>query len=169
MLLSLHYKFLWCSLGPAVVFAVSKAFVRKEEEMTVVKNVNKIKKVNALFITPNEIPKEIEIPNTSRTYKDLIHGPISKICLEQENDDRSKVSLLYTASDDIRFSANRYLKDYGIICSNIIIIGEAKNGKYKSLTKDQVEKYQDVFGEESIKQLNAKIRARVLARRFLRR
>lgn len=137
--------------------------------MTVVKDVNKIKKVNALFITPNEIPKEIEIPNTSRTYKDLMHGPISKICLEQENDDRNKICLLYNSSDTMRFTANRYLKDYGIIYGNIIIIGETKNGKYKSLTKDQVVKYQDVFGKKSIKQLNDKIRNRVLAYRILRR
>ncbi len=135
--------------------------------MTVVKNVKKVKEINVLCVTSDKLPKEIKVPNTPRTYRDFIYGPISSICLEQKNE--NKVCLLYTTNSNIRFNANRYIDGYGIICGNIIIVGQDRNGNYKSLTKEQVTKYKKIFGEESIKELNTKIRARVLALRILRR
>ncbi len=39
--------------------------------MPVVRNIEKIKKIKVLYVVPNEVPKEVMIPPTSRTFRDL--------------------------------------------------------------------------------------------------
>lgn len=131
--------------------------------MPVVKNIEKIKKVKVLYVVPNEVPKEVVIPATSRTFKDLIHGPIKTTHLE--NTAKSKVCVLSNANGG---AANRIVND-DIIYGNFIIVGTTKDDDYKSLTKKQIDTYTNQFNETSIKELNAKIRVRVLARSILRR
>ena len=131
--------------------------------MPVVKDIEKVKRVKVLYVVPNEVPKEVVIPTISRTIKDLIHGPIKTTYLE--NTTKSKVCVLSNANGSV---ANRIVND-NIIYGNFIIVGTTKEDNYKSLTKNQIDTYTNQFNETSIKELNAKIRVRVLARSILRR
>jgi len=131
--------------------------------MPVVKKIEKIKKIKVLYVAPNEVPREVIILATSRTFRDLIHGPIKTTYLG--NTTKSKVCVLSNANGGI---ANRVINN-SIIYGNFIIANETKDNDYKSLTRTQIDTYINQFNETSIKELNAKIRVRVLARSMLRR
>ncbi len=131
--------------------------------MPVVKDIKKVKRIKVLYVVPNEVPKVVVIPATSRTIKDLIHGPIKTTYLE--NTSKSKVCVLSSINSG---TANRVVNE-NIIYGNFIITSETKDNDYKSLTKKQIDTYINQFNEISIKELNAKIRVKVLARTILRK
>lgn len=136
--------------------------------MPVVRNIERIKKATVLFIPPNKSPQEIVMPPTERTIRELVNGPIKKIYLNK--DTRDKPIILCNANKDRSLAtANRYLSSYGIIYGNFIIARETPSGDYKSLTKEQINTYQDLFGDESISQMNMRIKDMVALRRKIRR
>lgn len=143
--------------------------------MPVVKEREQIKRINVLYIRPNETPKEIIVPDTERTIRDLVGSPMKTIYLDNPTKEaNNKVILLYNENKNKGLvSANRYLSHHGIIYGNFIIALENKNGYYKSLTKELVTKYSELFGRESIKEteehVKSRIRASVILREKLRR
>lgn len=136
--------------------------------MPVVRDIERIKRVTVLFIAPNRLPQEIVMPPTERTIRELVNGPIKTIYLSK--DMRDKPIILCNANKDRSLAtANRYLSPYGIIYGNFIIARETPSGDYKSLTKEQINAYQDMFGDESISQMNMRIKNLIALRRKIRR
>ena len=136
--------------------------------MPVVKNIESIKRITVLYVAPNELPKELIMPPTVRTLKEIINGPIKTIYLQ--TDVRDKPVILCNANKDRSLTtANRYLPPYGIIYGNFIIVRETSNGDYKSLTKEQISTYQSMFNNESISQVNEQIKNLIALRRKIRR
>ncbi len=136
--------------------------------MPVVRNIETLKRINVLYVISNELPQEVKIPPTQRTIRDLINGPINSICLKAGT--RNKEVILCNANKTNCLSkANRYVSNYGTIYGNFIIALESKDGEYKSLSKEQISKYQKMFNEKSIEQMNTIIKGRLSFRRSLRR
>ncbi len=135
--------------------------------MPVIRNLERVKMIDVLFIAPKSLPAEISMPATSRTIKELINGPIKTIYLTTGT--RDKVAILCSANKDRSLaSANRYLAPYGIIYGSFIILRETSNGDYKSLTKEQINNYQELFNEDSINKVDARIKNLVALRRKIR-
>ncbi len=147
----------------------------KFKVMSAVRDVEQVKRIKLLYIRPNEIPREIIVPDTQRTIKDLVGNPMKTIYLDSATKGaKDKVILLYNENKDKGLvSANRYLSHYGIIYGNFVIALENKNGYYKSLTNELITKYSELFGSESIKEtekhIKSLIRSRVILREQLRR
>ena len=136
--------------------------------MPVIKDIESIKRITVLYVAPNELPKELVMPPTARTLKEIINGPIKTIYLQ--TDKRDKPVILCNANKDRSLAtANRYLSPYGIIYGNFIIARETSSGDYKSLTKEQISIYQNMFDSESISKLNQQIRNLISLRRKIRR
>lgn len=136
--------------------------------MPVVRNLEKVNRIKILYIPPKSLPKEIVIPSTLRTIKELINGPIKTIYLTTGI--RAKEVILFSQNNEKNLSvANRYIPKYGTIYGSFIIAVESKNGEYKSLNNEQVVRYQDMFNEESIKKMETIIKRTVAFRRALRR
>lgn len=132
--------------------------------MPVVKDIYKIKKINVLYVVPNETPKEILMPLSQRTLQELIHGPLKVINLDNINN----VCALCNANGHSGRVANRIINDT-IVHDNFIIARLSGKNDYKSLTKDQISKYTEMFGYDSIKRLNNKIKTRIAIRSILRK
>ena len=124
-----------------------------------------MKELKILFVTPNELAKEVKIPNTFKAMQDLVKGPIklfhfpnSNVCLAcNEN-------MLLT-----RKIPNRFIEKLGMVYGDFIILRVTKYGEFKSLTKEQLKQYQELFGESSINRAKSRLQARKLAFMLLRR
>lgn len=132
--------------------------------MPVVKDIYKLKEINVLYVVPNETPKEISMPLSQRTLKELLHGPLKVISLDNVNN----VCALCNANGNFGRMANRVIND-SIVYDNFIIARLSGKNNYKSLTKDQISKYTEMFGYDSIKRLNNKIKTRLAIRSILRK
>lgn len=134
----------------------------------IIKDIKHPNMIDILYVTPEKIPVKLTIPNTPRSRRELLNanGLINDIKLDKSEKD--KVYLL--VGENKTAPANRFLSnEHGIIYGNFILLNRNKNGEYKSLSKEQIIKYQDMFGTESIELLKRKISSRLYLRRKLRK
>lgn len=115
--------------------------------------------INVLIVEPNELPYEKEIPNTLKARQNIVGGLIE--CTGMMDD--SDVVLIMNEEGKInKLPLNRDI-GYDIIAGTFIIAGDdIENGDFKSLTKDQVEKYKKRFDGQSITETKNKIAAIML-------
>ena len=117
-------------------------------------------KINALLIKPYHLPKVIEVSNTLSEYQKLVHGKIEVCYLPTDNE----VCLI--CNEEGKFDGSYVNRDIGcdIIYGDFLIVGDdLENGDFKSLTKNQIEKYSKRFDEESITRTRNRLTARRLA------
>ena len=118
-----------------------------------------IKKIKALLICPNELPKVVEIPNTLKSFQAQVNGKIAVSYLLKDND------ICLICNDEGKFNLSKPNRSIGndIIYDNFLIVGDDYvKGDFKSLTKEQILKYQKLFDKDSITRTQSKINARKL-------
>lgn len=117
-------------------------------------------KINALLICPNKIPKLIEIYNTLSEHQKLVHGKIEVCYLPTDNE------ACIICNENGKFDGYVANRDIGcdIIYGDFLIVGnDLVNGDFKSLTKQQIEKYSNMFDKKSITRTKNRLIARKLA------
>lgn len=117
-------------------------------------------KINALLICPNKIPKLIEISNTLSEHQKLVHGKIEVCYLPTDNE------VCIICNENGKFDGSIANRDIGcdIIYGDFLIVGnDLVNGDFKSLTKQQIENYSNMFDKKSITRTKNRLIARKLA------
>ncbi len=118
-----------------------------------------IKKIKALLICPNELPKVVEIPNTLKSFQAQVNGKIAVSYLLKDDD----VCLICNDEGKFNLSKPNRSIEHDIIYDNFLIVGDDYvKGDFKSLTKEQILKYQKLFDKDSITRTQSKINARKL-------
>lgn len=118
-------------------------------------------KIKVLLVCPNDIPKVANISNTLQTKQKLVNGQIELCYILGDKE----VCLI--CNENGKFDGSLPNRDigYDIIYGNFLVVGDDYvNGDFKSLTKEQIKKYQKYFNEDSIKKTKSKITARMLAK-----
>lgn len=112
------------------------------------------RKLKCLIVEPNELPKEIEIDNTLKAKQDLVGGSIEYVSREHYPD---VILICNEEGKLIGLPYNRYIGQ-DIIAGPFIIVGDDPEiGEDRSLTDEQIKKYQKVFDEKSISDTNIKL------------
>ena len=117
--------------------------------------------INVLIVEPFELPYEKEIPNTLEAKQKIVGGHIECTCLLDDD----SVSIICNEEGKIRgLPLNRDI-GHDIIAGTFIIAGDDyENGEFISLTNEQIEKYKERFGKESIAKTENKIAEIVIKR-----
>jgi hypothetical protein len=119
-----------------------------------------INKISILLVCPNEIPKVMKIQNTLEAKQKLVDGLIEVCYLPEDNE----VCLICNEEGKLNNSLPNRNIGYDFIYGNFLIVGDDyANADFKSLTNEQIKKYKEMFGEESIRKTNNRINARKLA------
>ena len=110
--------------------------------------------INVLIVEPFELPYEKEIPNTLEAKQKIVGGHIECTCLLDDD----SVSIICNEEGKIRgLPLNRDI-GHDIIAGTFIIVGDDyENGEFISLTDEQICKYKEKFGKESIAETENKI------------
>ncbi|MDD4188219.1 MAG: DUF3846 domain-containing protein [Bacilli bacterium] len=119
--------------------------------------------INVLIVEPNELPYEKTIPNTLKAKQEIVNGYIQCTSLLADPD------VVLICNEEGKINNLPYNRDIGhdIIAGTFIIAGDdIENGDFKSLTKEQVEKYKIKFDKQSIKNTESKIEAILLKNSF---
>ena len=125
-----------------------------------------MEKVKILLIKPNELPKEMVIPNTLRAKQKLVGGLI-EVCYMPDD---SEVCLVCNEEGRINNLPINRVIGRSVIHGDFFVVGDDYEvGDFKSLTSKQIKKYEEYFGEESIEKTNSRITARKLAEELFRR
>lgn len=115
--------------------------------------------INVLVVEPNNLPYEKEIPNTLEDKQKIVGGLIQCTAIL---DDPSVVLICNEEGKIMDLPFNRDI-GYDIIAGTFIIAGDdIEKGDFKSLTKEQVEKYKRRFDRQSIIETENKITAIML-------
>ncbi len=115
--------------------------------------------INVLIVEPNELPYEKEIPNTLKAKQNIVGGLIECTGMIDDPD----VILIMNEEGKINHLPFNRDIGYDIIAGTFIIVGDdIENGDFKSLTKEQVEKYKKRFDKQSIIETENKITAILL-------
>lgn len=113
------------------------------------------------------MPLELDIDNTNKAKEKLIGGPCEIRYLKNSKDN---ICLLCNKNSRVyNYKPNRYIDDNFIYGNFLIIQNEYETGDFKSLTKKQINKYQKIFGQESIDKTNSRYIAKKLATALFRR
>ena len=113
-----------------------------------------MEKIKGLLIKPYELPEEIEIDNTLEAKQEIVGGYIE--CVYLPNDD----SVVLICNEEGKLLGLPFNRDIGqdIIAGPFIIVGDDPEiGEDRSLTDEQIKKYQNVFDEKSISDTNIKL------------
>lgn len=105
------------------------------------------RKLNVLVVEPNKLPYEKIIPNTLKAKQELVGGLIQYSSLETDDD-------IYLVSNEeskcLNMEINRTI-GYDIIVGPFFIVGNLPDfGEDRSLTDEQIKKYKQYFGKDSI-------------------
>lgn len=114
------------------------------------------RKINCLYIEPNQLPKKIEVKNNLYSKQNLVGGNIEYCRIL--NDD----NVVLICNEEGKINGMEPNRDVGhdIIFGPFLIVGDdSEIGEDRSLTEDQINKYKTKFGIESIYKTNAKIEA----------
>lgn len=114
------------------------------------------RKLKCLYVKENSLPEIIEIPNTLKSKQEKVDGLIEYVrLLEDEN-----VVLICNEEGKINgMGPNRDI-GYDIVYGPFLIVGESvDDGEDRSLTEEQISKYQDYFNKKSIDKTMAKYEA----------
>lgn len=112
------------------------------------------RKIRVLVVEPNELPKEEMIDNTLKAKQDLVGGDIEYVSRDYYPD------VIFICNEEGKLRGLPYNRDIGqdIIAGPFIIVGDDPEiGEDRSLTDEQIKKYQNVFNEKSISDTNIKL------------
>lgn len=111
------------------------------------------RKIRALVVKPYELPKECMIPNTLKAKQEIVGGYIEYAYMM----DDPNVALI--CNEEGKMTGLAINRDIGhdIIAGNFIIVGDNDTGEDRSLTDDQIKKYQQRFSEKSIEDTDIKV------------
>ena len=107
--------------------------------------------IRALLVEPNELPKEVFIKNSLEAKQKLVGGNIEYTSREYYSD------VIFICNEEGKILGLPLNRDIGgdIIAGSFLIVGDDPEiGEDRSLTDDQIKKYQDVFNEKSIEDTN---------------
>ena len=110
--------------------------------------------IRALWVEPNELPKEVTIKNCLAEKQKLVGGNIEYTSREYYPD------VIFICNEEGKIDGLPLNRDIGgdIIAGPFLIVGDDPNiGEDRSLTDDQIQKYQKVFDEKSIEDTNIKV------------
>lgn len=114
------------------------------------------RKINCLYIEPNQLPKKIEVKNNLYSKQSLVGGNI-EYCRILDDD-----NVVLICNEEGKINGMEPNRDIGhdIIFGPFLIVGDdSEIGEDRSLTEDQINKYKTRFGMESIYKTNEKIGA----------
>lgn len=112
------------------------------------------RRIRGLIVNPNELPKEIEFDNNLKSKQELLDGNIEYVSREYYPD------VIFICNEEGKIRGLPLNRDIGhdIIAGPFLIVGDDPElGEDRSLTNDQIKKYQDIFNEKSIEDTNKKI------------
>ena len=112
------------------------------------------RRIRGLIVNPNELPKEIEFDHNLKSKQELLDGNIEYVSREYYPD------VIFICNEEGKIRGLPLNRDIGhdIIAGPFLIVGDDPElGEDRSLTNDQIKKYQDIFNEKSIEDTNKKI------------
>lgn len=106
------------------------------------------------MVEPDKLPYEKEIPNKLNEYQRIVKGFVEVTSLIDDDE----VSIVCNEEGKLlEFPLNRDI-GHDIIAGTFFIAGfDDETGDFKSLTKEQMDKYKKRFDEKSIKETKEKI------------
>lgn len=121
-------------------------------------------KIKVLYVSPNKMPKIIEIQNTLNSMRKLINGEID---VSNALKDDSVYLICNGSKRKTDLSPNRMINQRTIYGDFIIVGNDNEKGDFKTLTTEQINKYQEQFNQSSIKKITAKANAHDLVRAII--
>lgn len=112
------------------------------------------RKIKVLVVEPNELPREEMIDNTLKAKQELVGGDIEYVSRDYYSD------VIFICNEEGKLRGLPFNRDIGqdIIAGPFIIVGDDPEiGEDRSLTDEQIKKYQNVFDEKSISDTNIKL------------
>ena len=110
--------------------------------------------IKVLVVEPNELPREEMIENTLKAKQDLVGGDIEYVSRDYYSD------VIFICNEEGKLRGLPFNRAIGqdIIAGPFIIVGDDPEiGEDRSLTDEQIKKYQNVFDEKSISDTNIKL------------
>ena len=112
------------------------------------------RKLRALLIKENELPVEVEIPNTLSSLQKQVEGLIEYYYMPDIED------AVIICNEEGKINGMGPNREVGrdIIFGPFLIVGDdAEIGESRSLTDEQISKFKDMFNEKSIARTYDKI------------
>lgn len=109
--------------------------------------------IKVLVVEPHKLPYEKIIKNCLYTKQKLVGGNIEYVYLDNEDD---VVLICNEEGKNCGISLNRDI-GHDIISGTFLVVGDNDIGEDRSLTDEQIKKYKDRFGLESIKETDIAI------------
>lgn len=112
------------------------------------------RKLRALLVKENELPVEVEIPNTLSSLQKQVEGLIEYYYMPDIED------AVIICNEEGKINGMGPNREVGrdIIFGPFLIVGDdAELGESRSLTDEQVSKFKDMFNEKSIARTYDKI------------
>ena len=113
-----------------------------------------LRKIKVLVVEPNELPREEMIENTLKAKQELVGGDIEYVSRDYYSD------VIFICNEEGKLRGLPFNRDIGqdIIAGPFIIVGDDPEiGEDRSLTDEQIKKYQNIFNEKSISDTNIKL------------
>ena len=110
--------------------------------------------IKVLVVEPNKLPYEKTIPNKLKEKQSIVDGYIEYVRLLEDED------VVLICNEEGKINGSDYNRDigYDIVFGTFIIVGESANdGEDRSLTDEQIEKYKQRFGYDSINETDLKV------------
>ena len=110
--------------------------------------------IKILVVEPFKLPYEKTIPNRLKDKQNVVGGYIEYVRLLEDED------VVLICNEEGKINGSSYNRDigYDIIFGTFMIVREsADDGEDRSLTAEQIEKYKQRFGYNSIKETENKI------------
>ena len=104
-------------------------------------------KIRVLIVEPDKEPYEVNLENGLKPRQKIVGGLIEYCYLL---DDDSIAIICNDEGKIIGLPFNREI-GYDVICGNFIIVGDNGSGEDLSLTDEQINKYKERFGKDSIR------------------
>jgi hypothetical protein len=112
------------------------------------------RKIKALVVEPNQLPRVEMIENNLSAKQKIVNGNIEYVSRDYYPD------VIFICNEEGKIRGMPFNRDIGgdILAGPFIIVGDDPEiGEDRSLTDEQIKKYQDVFNENSITDTNKKI------------
>lgn len=104
-------------------------------------------KIRALIVEPDKEPYEVDLENGLKSRQKIVGGLIEYCYLL---DDDGVALICNEEGKIIGLPFNREI-GHDVICGNFIIVGDDGSGEDLSLTDEQINKYKELFGKDSIR------------------
>lgn len=118
-----------------------------------------IEKLKCLLIEPNELPKRISVDNTLEAKQQLVGGLIEVTYLLKDDE----VCIICNEEGKINGLPLNRIVGPDIIAGPFLIVGDDyENCDFKSLTEEQMTKYEKYFDKESIRKTEEEVEKIIL-------